>query len=93
MKFSDTAVNVEKIIVAGKKLSAMSKRANEQGEFRIKADLKNRADGHGLVREHRAHIEARAEAIDFVHNTGKASLGIVEKYKCVDIQRSGGIRN
>jgi len=77
--------------VAGPALARLSRHAHEAGLFRIRAELKSKGDRKGLSREHKAHFEERAAAITYVEHTGKPAMGILEKYKCVDIEASGGV--
>lgn len=73
--------------VAGPKLAAMSKAANEMGLTRIRQDLAGKRDLQLVSQEHRVGFHDRAAAIAFVENTGKPAMGILKKYKCVDIVR------
>lgn len=78
--------------VAGPRLAAMSRVANEMGVSRIREALKGNRDLKLLSQEHRVAFHDRAAAITYVENTGKPAMAILEKYKCVDIERSGGLR-
>lgn len=67
-------------LVAGSELARLSRDAHEFGEGRIRIDLKNKGDTNSLGKEHRLHFDERAAAINYVLNTGKVAVDILQKW-------------